>query len=660
MTKTFTLLAFCLFSLFAKAQTAPPAAPTDQPYGKIDIADLQMTSCDYEKDANAEVLIDKADLYFDQTLNVVVDHHKRIKIFNDKGKDYANIKLEYIGADNYEFITGLQAETINLVDGKPVITKLDKKQLFTQKIDKYRSALVFTMPDVKAGSIIEYKYSWNTTELENVPTWYFQDEIPVRYNELDTSIPEWFYFSTKTTTLMPYSKRSTSTGNGTLMVDNANVPYNTENEQRVMFNVPSLPDEPYMSSRRDNLQSLTFVLTSFKPPYGFQRSFSNSWSKVGGILIDDEDFGGQLKRKLTNEDALINKAKAFKTDDEKIAFLFNEVKNDMKWNGEDHWYTNDGTCKAWDNKSGNSTEINLILYHLLKKSGVDALPMVVSTREHGKVNPVYSFLYQFNKAIVYIPVDSTKSYFLDATGKYNSYTETPDNLLNSSGLYINAEKKTYDLVFLQKTTPVIQSVFINAEIKPEGKMAGNVQISSPSYNRINSVSRYKTDGEAKYIDYLRDNDNNLKISNLKFENMDVDTLPLMQSADFNLDLSGSDENYIYITPNLFTSLGKNRFLSQTRNTNIEFGYRDNLSVNGIYKLPAGYKVDALPKSVSMTMPDKSITFRRIVAQQDGQIVVRYSIDHKQSMYFKENYPDFYEFYKKMFELMNEQIVLKKG
>jgi hypothetical protein len=55
MNKTFTILLLCLFTSLLKAQTPP----TTQPYGKIDIADLEMKACDFEKDANAEVLFNK-------------------------------------------------------------------------------------------------------------------------------------------------------------------------------------------------------------------------------------------------------------------------------------------------------------------------------------------------------------------------------------------------------------------------------------------------------------------------------------------------------------------------------------------------------------------------------------------------------------------------
>jgi len=657
--KFLPLLVLSVLTFSAKAQQTTP--PAEQPYGKIDQADLEMKACDFEKDANAEILINKGELYYDQTFHIVKDCHTRIKIFNDKGKDAANIHLVFYNMNREEYITGLQAETINLTDGKVEITKLDKKQIFTQVIDKYLNELVFTMPNVKAGSIIDYKYTWNTIELDNIPAWYFQDEnYPVKYSEFTTHIPEYFYFNTHVRTLAPFALRTTTRESGSLGSGADALNFTVEAVKQVMVDMPSLHDEPFMSSSKDNLQCVTYDLGSFKPPYGFVENVSNTWTKLGEELSSNEDFGHQIKRKLTNEDAIIAAAKALKTDDEKIAFLFNTVKNTMKSSDVDRWYTIDGTSEAWDKKTGTSTEINLILCHLLKKSGVNAVPMLVSTRKHGKVNPVFTSLLQFNRAVVYIPVDSTKKYILDASGKYNMYNEIPYELLNSSGFYINADQKEYNLVFLDKAAPVRRSVYINAEIKPDGKLGGTAQISSFSYNRINGVEKYQTDGEKKYIDYLKDNDNNLTISAIKMENMDVDSLPLVQNINFNLDLAGSDDNYIYFNPNLFTSLHKNPFLNEMRHTDIDFGYLDNLSVSGIYKLPAGYKVDALPKSISMSMPDNSIVFRRLTAEQDGNLVVRYTINYKKSIYFKENYADFHEFFKKMYEMLNEQVVLKKS
>jgi hypothetical protein len=654
MKRTFTLILTCLLLKFNSFAQTPVQA-----FGKVDIADLELKQCDFEKDANAMVLFDKGDVYFDSDFNIVMERHKRIKIFNDKGKDEANIRIVYYGANRLESMTDVQVETINETNGKPEITKLERKLIYTENIDKIRTALVFAFPNVKPGSVIEFKYRWQTTSY-SLPDWFFQSKIPTRYTELDTEIPEYFYYRPQMRIHQAFSKYTTSGESKTMGTGTNPTSYTTEKIVRGLANVPSLADEPYMSSRMDNLESIMFQLTTIKPINGFVKNYSDTWAKVGGILADDEDFGSQLNRKLKTEEIIIAKAKLLKTDDEKIAFVFNEVKNKMKWNGDDIWYTNNGTVQAWEKQTGNSSEINLILFHLLKKSGVKVYPMVVSTREHGKVNDAYPFLYQFNRAVAYIPVDSTKHYILDATSKYNVYNETPDELLNSYGLYISKDEKIFDLLFITKEQPVRQTIMITADITADGKMNGTAQISSVSYDKINTVKQYKTDGEEKYKLYLTSSDNNLNINALKLENMEVDSLPLTQSFSFKLTLAGSDGDYIYFKPDMFTSLKNNPFLSENRTTDIDFGYLNSYSINGVYKIPTGYKTDALPKNLTLVMPDQSISFRRIVVEDNGSIAVRYLINFKKVMYFKENYAEFREFYKKMHEMLDEQIVLKKS
>jgi hypothetical protein len=638
MNKVFTLLFLCLVVFFAKAQTTP----TTQPYGKIDIADLELKSCDFEKDANAMILFEKGSVYFDTQYNIITNIHKRIKIFNDNGKKEANIRIEFNGGDRSETISGLQAQTINLSNGAIEVVKVDKKQIFNETIDRSRSAMVFSFPNIKPGSVIEYKYNLISFNIANFPDWYFQSHLPNRYSELKTAIPEILYYKNLESINQPYAVRE-----------------DKNNEQtRAIANIPSVPDEPYMTSIEDNSERILFQLMTIQNGQ-LNMSFSDTWKKVGEDLMNNDALGGQLNRKLTGEDVIIAKAKALKTTDDKISYLFGEVKNTMKWNASYRKYSYDGTPSAWDKKVGNSGEINIILYHLLKKSGVNVYPMIVSTRSNGRVNPAYPNSYKFNSTVAYVPVDSTKSYVLDASNKYNIYNKVPANLLNTLGFYINKEKEIYEMTFLQNTNPVKQYFMINGEIKADSKMTGTINLINYDYKRSTAIEKYKTAGEKKYTDYLRDDDNNLKILSLKFENMDVDTLPLNQSFNFNLDLTSSDNNYIYFNPVLLSSFKANPFLSTNRFTDIDFGYRNNYLINGAYSIPQGYKVDALPKSISMVMPDKSISFKRIIGEQDGKVMVRYTIDYQKSMYFKESYPEFHEFFKKMYEMLNEQIVLKK-
>lgn len=631
MNKFLPLLALCIITFSAKAQLQ--TIPAIEPYGKIDEAALEMKACDFEKDANAEVLFDVGIMQPPANGPFNLYRHLRIKVFNEQGEIQGSIRLiygSYLGASG---ISDLHAETVNLENGKPESTQLDKKAIYTETLDNFTSAVAFAMPNVKPGSVIDIEYKGYFPN-----TWYFQNNIPIRYSEIQTSFSALADYKCIPHITQPFAKSI-----GT--VDDVN-------QTRALANVPSLHDEAFMSSREDNLQRIEYINT-------INQNF-NTWQKVGDKIIRYTDFSDELDRNLTGEKAIIKMAKSFKTDDEKIAFIFDTVRNTMKWNNLRSYAPKDGVLKAWYNKVGNSAEINIIVYDLLKKSGVKAYPLIVSTKESGKLNPIVPSPWTLRNLVVYIPIDSAKIYVLDATNKFNLYNVISQNELNKFGLCMDIDNKTYKPVFIENDDPVMQSVFLNAEIKPDAKLIGTAQITSFSYNRIQFAERYKTDGEQKYITYLKNDDNNLKITSFKMENMNVDSLPLVQDVDFDLTLAGADDNYIYFNPNQLTGIIKNPFLSEVRNTDIDFGYRDNLVLSGIYKLPAGYKVDALPKNISLTMPDASITFRRIMTEQDGSISVRYVINHRQSLYLKDTYPDFYQFYKKMYELLNEQIVLKKS
>jgi hypothetical protein len=139
---------------------------------------------------------------------------------------------------------------------------------------------------------------------------------------------------------------------------------------KALANVPSIPLEPYMTTLQDNCQRLLFQLTSINPPGQKSIRLSQSWPKVGEDMAQQTQLSDQLGIKIAGESLLIAKAKTLKTNDQKIAFLFIEVKNAMKWSDRYRAFsTTDGIAKAWDKKAGNSAEINLILCRLLKNRG---------------------------------------------------------------------------------------------------------------------------------------------------------------------------------------------------------------------------------------------------------------------------------------------------
>jgi hypothetical protein len=120
-------------------------------------------------------------------ISMNLERHIRIRILKGKGRSHADVKLRYYSYRNTQQIKILSAQTYNLdVSGNIVITKVEKKRIYDKPVDKRISEQVFTFHEVKAGSIIEYKYTLNNVGLAD---WYFRKSIPVRYSRYRVDFP---------------------------------------------------------------------------------------------------------------------------------------------------------------------------------------------------------------------------------------------------------------------------------------------------------------------------------------------------------------------------------------------------------------------------------------------------------------------------------------
>ena len=614
------------------------AGAQTQPYGKIDTADLKMTSCDFEKDANAMVLFDKAEVVYRDD-RITMQRHKRIKILNDKGKDEANIRIEFYGGDYDEEISHIQAETINLNHTIVEYTSVDPKLIYTQIIDKHSKAIIFTFPNARPGSVLEFTYTWETSFSNNYPSWTFQSHVPTRYSEIDAGFNKGYSFTNITRFYQPLAKDTIIT--------------NSKNNDKIhiwaLSNISSYKTEPYMDFPNDYQDVIVFR----------KNNYLRMWQFVIGNMLEDVDYGFQLRRNLANEDRILNRAQALTGPAKKIAFIFDTVKNLIKWNKNDNWFAIDGVKTAWNKKIGSATEINMILYDLLKKAGIDVKLLGLSTRNIGRLILDFPSAAALNRTVVYYPVDSTKYYVLDASNPYNSYKNIPADLMGLDALLIDPDKKEYKSLTIN-TGPANEAIFINGQINTDGRLEGTAQVSSSAYCREQHLDRYNMLGRQKFMYQLESEYKSLKITSIKLDNIEQDTLPLVQNYSFHYQLTEPDGDYMYFTPNLFSGFENNPFLSDKRVSNINLGCLFSYSINGRYTIPAGYKIDALPKSTIVKMPDDNIVFNRLVAAEDGVISIRYTINFGKALFGADEYKGLHDFYKKLYEMLNEQIVLKKS
>lgn len=420
----------------------------------------------------------------------------------------------------------------------------------------------------------------------------------------------------------------------------------------IMRNVPSLKDEAYSSGRNDYLQRVEFQLSGIDAPSHYEE-IRTSWPKIIDELLDNEYFGGAIKKNIKGTDDLDAQLATAKTTKEKIRVVYKYVQSNMQWNDDDGIYTDNGTKSAWDKKNGGIADINFILIRLLRDAGVTAKPMIASTKDHGAINTLFPFLNQFNCVLAYV-VDGEDTYVMNAADKFNPFDLIPYDVLYTNALVVDKEEG--GLVTLNSGRKYANSIFFSATLDEKGKCTGEGTISSAGYARNIRESTYK---KSKLKQMLEDNEGiTVKVDSLTLNNEKDELMPLEQKVLFNGTAQSSGE-YLFLPYCLFTGLGKNPFIEEERVMDIDFSYPKSYVIVGSYVIPDDYVISELPKNTKMILPDTTIILTRI-SQNDGNVVsFRFTLDFKASGYTAESYPYIKEFFKKMYDILDERIVVKK-
>jgi len=637
MKKFGSTFCFLISFFFLHAQENIPA------YGKIDKADLEMQDCSFDPGAEAILLLDIGEIefnYFQGSGWVSESSYRiRVKILKEKAVGRSEIKLSYYAKDKRESITNISGVSFNLgANGNAEESKLESRNIYDKVIDKDFSEVSFALPNVKAGTVFEYKYKMQRKSYSYIPSWNFQQTIPVRYSAYNVMVPEYFQFTLLVTKRQELEKKAS---NGI-----------TEGTWYIMRNIKGLKDEPYSSGKIDYMQRIDFQLASINAP-GYYEEIRTTWPKIITELHEDEDFGLAIKKNLRGIDDILKTAMSTQKTDERIRAIYNYVQRNMQWNGDYGLYSDNGIKNAWDKKNAGITDINFILINILKEAGVAAKPLLVSTKDHGAVSPVYPFLKRFNAALAYVK-DGDKEYIMNAADKYNPYNLMPYDVINTNALLVDKSVET--LMQLNGTDKYINNVFVTCSVGPDGKISGQATLKNSGYARNIRMSTFKKN---KLKEMIEDNEGiTIRIDSLTVKNEDDELQPFEQVIDF----SGSMQEgggYFLLPCNLFTGLGKNPFIEEDRVMAIDFNFPKSYAITGTYYIPDDYVVNELPKNTRLIMPDTSIILTRRIQESGNVISFRVTLDFLYADYIVEGYPYVKEFFKKMYAILNERIALKK-
>lgn len=640
--KYFVVLAFLMQILVINAQ--------DFRMGRVSVDELKETSHPADSSAAAAILYKKGVtnivLNPDGSFAIRTDVETRIKIYKKEGLDYANFSISYYTRGEKESVTFNNAVTYNLVNDKIEKTKIKREGEFTEEINENWTSKKIVLPNVKEGSVIEFKYTLRSPYLSTIPDWYFQQGIPVNYVSYETYIPEFFTYR--------INLNSTDITTKEEKVHNPKN-YSDLKTSYLGKNLPAIKAEEYVTNIRNYAANVKHELARTQFPNSMIKNYVVSWEDVVKSIYDYNEFGNELKQSSYFEDDIKEISQIINPVDRMNAVL-NLVQNKMTWNNKYGYLCKDGVRKAYRNGTGNVAEINLILTRILRSVGLQANPVLVSTRSNGI--SVFPSKNAFDYVITCVEMNN-KKYLLDATSKYAVANILPTRVINYSGRIIRDDKSSEEV----RLVPEISSrkvIFAMMNIDESGKVSGRIKHQFQDYEAFDFRETYVKTSEDSYLENLEKRLNGIEVENYKRTNSEDLGKPLIE--DFSIvanNLVDIIADKLYLTPTIYYQRKRNPFTTEKRNYPIDFVYPFQEKFNFSYAIPESYEVESLPQSTALALPDGLGMFRYVIEVKGNQIQVAVDLAINQAVVSEVYYPDLKEFFKHIVEKQSEKIVLKR-
>jgi len=680
-------LFLCLFLFFGPAFAQKKQLKVK--YGKISEEEIAMTSYKDDPAAPAVVLFDKGNISHrfvnDKGFMLEFERHVRIKIFKKIAYSLADVPIFYFKSQD---VQGLQASSFNLENGKLVETKLEKDNVFDETLTRSRMVKKMTIPAVREGSIIEYKYTISDEGAVGIQDWVFQRlEVPTIWSEFEASVPTFIEFRKMAQGWVPFALAEEKKQEETISItyiahsgdavvttkaQSVRVEYQTNTMHFIQENVPALKREPFIGSLKDYLSQINFDIRavyetdivpsgqSYRLVNGAFKERNNTWENLGKEMLEDV-YDDILRSSKYTEDAAAACIAGKTSTAEKVAAIYEYIGKNYQTVDLDYVWMSQSMEHLTKNRKGSPTDLNLLFINMLRQAKIKAFPVLISTRPNGHILPFRVTSDGMNRVIAAVETEANTQVLIDQSACPNPIGLLPEEDLNEQGLLLEG-KGSITWMPLQNKVSVRSAVLADLTVTPESGLDGVITFSESGYGAVAARAKIKEKDAQSFVqDQFKDLIADGRATDSKIENpgnwQDAGlkgTFKLATSAF--VTVSG---NKIYLTPALGFGGKENPFKNPERKFNIDLGAPNSQTYSFSFKIPLGYKVEEMPKSAKLTFGENALSFDYLIENTGEQIKVNIRRNTKKTYIAVDQYEDLRQFFGSMIAKMEEQIVLAK-
>lgn len=664
----------CPFILFA--QDSKVKSPVTK-FGKVNAADFVVNSPIVDSNANAVILFDEGNSELEGNTNggfsIVFKRHCRIKLLNKNGFDAATIEIPLFknATRDEEKLDDLKAATYNLDGGNVTVIKLESKSIFTENENKNWINKKFTFPAIKEGSIIEFSYKISSDFIFNLQPWAFQSSYPCLWSEYTTDIPDFLTYTIIPQGSLLFVENKYDVGReeeyritdrrqmgGTLgQSQDFSIKGKIVTHRWVMKDIPSMKEESFTTAIKNYIARIEFQLSQYRFPNTPPHDIMSTWNIVSEELLNSEHLGAPINRpNVWLDDDMKNIVAGAKSKMEKAQKIYAYVRDNFTANGRAIEMSEFTSLKdIFKKRTGNVAEVNLLLIAMLRHEDIKAHPVILSTRGHGIVHPIYPLIGRYNYLICQAEIDES-TVLLDASESHLGFAMLPIACYNGTARVI--QKNSIQINLTSESLHETKKTTVFIANNENGISSGNYSSTLGYYESLHLRDQLTKTQKADYFKKIAtEYPNEVKLENFIIDSLNYFELPATISYDMKFNFG--TEDVIYFNPLFAEAMKKNPFHSAERLYPVEMPYIVNETYIFNMEIPKGYNVEELPKSTRIKLNDDDGVFEYITSVDAGKIQLMCRLEMAKANYPVDDYKTLRDFYSLVVQKQSEQIVLKK-
>ncbi|MEO1023439.1 MAG: DUF3857 domain-containing protein [Bacteroidota bacterium] len=643
MKATLFLCAFCVFTITVDAQEHI------KKFGSVSAYEFETKHNSADTTYGAVVLFDHGKVEFQQDLTGAMERHVRILILNESGYDFGTVLIGY-NKEREQDVMGIKGMVYTLDGDKVSKRKLKGDDIFVEEVRDGIELTKFTLPNLEPGVIIEYRYKRIFGSPFFMPDWEFHKSVPVQWSEYEMFIPGSLQYK------MVFKGKDTLKVETVEKFNGINGP--GQYIRLANGDLPPIVYEPYITTINDYKSEVITQLTAIAQRGYMPQSFFRTWDEIAKNVREIDEIWRQRKPSKAMKADLKTLITPDMTPTDKMEAIHKFIAKRMEWSGKYKVGSDSGIGKAYDKRTGNSSELNLMLTAMMREAGLAANIALISTRDNGKVILDYPLVSQFNHLICVVEIDQ-RAYALDIIDGYRSPYLLPERDLQRNAFVIKDKGNGWLYTTpLQNTT---QRTNIKIDLEDASVTNVVIEFSVQGMYAETAYRELKNGTEEEFIKNRLIDPTRLQLDSTHITLPEIRTKPIKVWVSGTVDLTEfAAGDFIYFNPYSLVKTRKNPFTKEKRDIPVEFPYTFKEQMVASINLSSQYETDELPKNRSVTLQGKGKTYTRLMTQGDSNTIMLMSdFQLGDITYPIENYEQVKTLFEEYAQSVEKPIVIKR-